>query len=144
MSSVASITVQATTDPNMKVYHTRFEMSSGPEAGSRGDDEQVGGFGQLVLAIQGVSQVRVCPYILMVTKAPLFTWDEVEPNVVKLLKEFGRSQLELETILSSKSDPRLTAQKECEEGHGAVGSATGVKKPRRPSARAIRENRYPC
>lgn len=95
MSSVAEISVQPTTDPNVKVYHTRFEMSSGPECGSRGNSEELGAFGNLVLAIPGIAQVHVCPYALMITKAPLFEWSEIDPLVEDLLKEFVISQRQI-------------------------------------------------
>jgi hypothetical protein len=109
MPSVATLTVQATNDPDVKAYHTRFELSSGPEVGSRGCDESVGEFGRLVLAIPGVAQVHVCPYILLITKAPLFEWAEIEPVVLQILKEFARSQADL-AVFAEKTILELTQE----------------------------------
>ena len=86
------VTIQPTSDPNQRVYNVRFEMASSPQQGYRGNCPELGPFGQLVLAIEGVVQVAIGPYVLLVTKAPLFSWNEVEPGVVHLLSEFVRSQ----------------------------------------------------
>lgn len=92
MTSVAEITVQQTNDPNVLVYHTRFELASAPEMGLRGCEEEVGAFGKLILEIRGVVQVHVGPYMLLVTKAPLFEWPEIDPSVQDILKSFAKSQ----------------------------------------------------
>lgn len=94
--TIAEISVQSTSDPNAKVYHTRFELSSGPESGIRGASAEVGEFGNLVLDIRGVVQVAVCPYVMLVTKAPLFEWGEIDPRVEDLLRGFAVSQHLLE------------------------------------------------
>ena len=92
MPTVAEVTVQPTDDPNIKAYHTRFEMSSGPESGTRGNEESLSDFGRLILEIRGVSQVRVTPYVLLVTKAMLFSWGEILPKVEDILRGFVQSQ----------------------------------------------------
>lgn len=88
----ADISVQATEDPAVRAYHTRFEMTSAPEFGSRGCDDQLGEFGRLMLGIRGVTQVHILPYAMLITKAPLFLWDEVDDKVTDILKGFARSQ----------------------------------------------------
>lgn len=96
MASVAEITVQLTNDPNVWVYHTRFELVSAPEVGLRGCVEEVGAFGRLILEIRGVVQVNVGPYMLLVTKAPLFAWPEIDPSIQAILKTFAMSQRQIE------------------------------------------------
>jgi hypothetical protein len=98
MASVAEITVQLTNDPNVWVYHTRFELADKPETGVRGCSEEVGAFGNLILEIRGVVGVQVGPYILLVTKAPLFDWVEIDPSVQEILKTFARSQKQIEDV----------------------------------------------
>jgi hypothetical protein len=98
MSTMADIAIQATHDPNVKVYHTRFELSSGPERGGRGDVDEVGAFGRLVLEVRGVVQVHVFPYLLMATKGDLFEWSEIDPKIEALLRQFAVSQRQLESV----------------------------------------------
>ena len=109
MSALAEISVQPTEDPNMKAYHTRFEMSSGPEEGTRGNSPDLGEFGNLILSTRGVIQVRVCPYILLVTKAPLFEWKEIDPEIEQILKHFAFSQRQLSeaNVEQVKQLPRI-------------------------------------
>jgi hypothetical protein len=89
---VEDITIQPTENPNMRVYNTRYELSSSPEQGYRGASPELSEFGKLILAIDGVVSVTLGPYVLLVTKAPLFVWNEVEPKVVEILSELARSQ----------------------------------------------------
>ena len=96
MLPVAEISVQPTNDPNTKAYHTRFELSSGPEVGAKGYSDNVGAFGNLILEIRGVAQVHVGPYVLLVTKAPLFEWSEIDPSIQEILKTFALSQRQIE------------------------------------------------
>lgn len=95
--NIAEIATQPTSDPNVKIFHTRFEMSAGPEEGTRGNDAELGAFGQMIMSqVRGISQLHVTPYILMVTKALLYEWEEILPHVEDLLKEFARSQKTLD------------------------------------------------
>ena len=95
MSSIVDISVQHTTDPNVKVYNTRVELTGKPEVGFRGCADEVGAFANLVLEIDGVTQVQLGSYVLIVTKAPLYSWDEVQPKVRGLLETFVISQRQL-------------------------------------------------
>jgi len=98
MTAVEDITVQPTENPNCRVYNTRYELSSVPERGYRGCPGELGAFGQLVLEVDGVVQVTIGPYVLVIDKAPLFSWEDVEGykdsegGVLFLLSEFVRSQ----------------------------------------------------
>ena len=92
---VANVTLEMTNDPNIRVYHTRFELCSTFEEGSRGSSGELSEFSNLMLEIRGVAHVRLLPYVLMIFKAPLFDWTEVEPKVIDLLSSFAKSQEEL-------------------------------------------------
>ena len=76
-----------TSDPNCRVYHTRFEISTEGLQGSRGDPSKstLSALGSMVLRMDGIIHVVEQNYMLMVMKAPLFSWDEVEPPIVNLL-----------------------------------------------------------
>ena len=119
MSSVVDVSVQPTTDPNMRAYHARFEMSGGPEVGTRGNSEELGEFGRLVLEIRGVAQVHVCSYVMLVTKAPLFEWSEIGPEVERLLRMFAASQRQAEEACC-----------------GAAAGGPGVERPEPTKTRA--------
>jgi hypothetical protein len=121
----ADLTWQPTNDPNTNAYHTRYILSGTPESGSRGAVDDLGEFGRLILDIPGVVQVHVQAYVLLVTKAPLFDWDEVDSEVTKILVLFAASQKQLDGVdLARKNEPE-----------------SGVAKRRAPSPRAIREGR---
>ena len=105
MSAMVEISVQPTNDPNVKVYHTRFELSSGPEVGARGCSDEMGAFGNLILEIRGIAQVHVGPYVLLVTKAPLFEWSEIDPSIQEILKTFAISQRQIEDAHANPAPP---------------------------------------
>jgi hypothetical protein len=107
MSKVAEITVQPTQDPNVKAYHTRYEMAETAEEGFRGRTNEMGEFGKLFLQIRGVIHVHVSPYVLLVTKAPLFEWAEISPTIEEILKNFTRSQRLLNETLTDVRDEKL-------------------------------------
>jgi len=90
--SLVEITVQPTENPDIRAYNTRIELSSKPEAGMRGCSEGLGEFGQLVLDIRGVMHVFVNSYVMLVTKASLFDWCEIDPSIQDLLKGLVISQ----------------------------------------------------
>ncbi len=129
MSSTAEVTVQPTNDPNVQAYHTRFEMSSGPESGTRGNSEEMGAFGNLILDIKGIAQLHICPYIMLVTKGPLFEWSEIEPEIKKILASFAISQRQLQDVFADNNpkDP-------------VPDLGVGVPKTRVASPRAIRKS----
>ena len=99
------ICAQGTGDPDMKAYHTRYEMSEKEEKGARGYEDGLGEFGRLFLCIRGIAAVSVYPYVILVTKAPLFTWEEVTPAVESILKDFIKSQKMLEKHLNAPKIP---------------------------------------
>ena len=105
MSAMVEISVQPTNDPNVKVYHTRFELSSGPEVGARGCSDEMGAFGNLILEIRGIAKVHVGPYVLLVTKAPLFEWSEIDPSIQEILKTFAISQRQIEDAHANPAPP---------------------------------------
>lgn len=91
--------VQPTENPNIRAYHTKFEMSESLESGDRNNSDVLGEFGKLILGIRGVVQVHVTPYALQAQKAPLFSWPEIEPAIQKILTDFTKSQVGLQTYL---------------------------------------------
>lgn len=102
MQVLADLSVQPTSDPNVKAYNTRFEMVSVPETGHRGCASELSDFSQILLEIRGITQVYVGAYVLLVTKAPLFQWCEIDGSVTDLLKHFVVSQKQLEDATDSK------------------------------------------
>jgi hypothetical protein len=103
-TTAVDISVQNTTDPNVRGYHTRFGMVDAPESGSRGNSAELGAFGSLFLDIRGVAHVQVGPYILLITKAPLFSWQEIDPEVVKILKMAVTSQRQMQEAIGEDVD----------------------------------------
>lgn len=83
------VCVQQTQDPNIMVYHTRFEMVDKTEEGWRGDTEGLGEFGKLFLEIRGVQHVRVTPYMIFIMKGVAFQWNEVQSKVLDILTTFA-------------------------------------------------------
>jgi len=92
VGAVEDITIQPTENPDCRVYNTRYELCSAPERGCRGEPSELGEFGCLVLDFRGVVSVTLLPYMMIVIKAPLFHWEEVEPKILELLSDFVRSQ----------------------------------------------------
>ncbi len=107
MPLIAEILGQNTTDPNVKVYHTRCQLSEGREIGIRGEAAELGELGQIFLRIRGITQIQVFPYILMITKAELFQWDEISPGVEKILGELVKSQRQLDDFVSMTDEERF-------------------------------------
>lgn len=98
MSPTTDILAQATQDPDTRVYHVKFQLADAEaQCGIRGEDNpELCEFGKLVLAIGGVVHVHVSNYSLMVSKAPLFWWDQISPQVEELLALMVTSQRMLE------------------------------------------------
>jgi hypothetical protein len=96
VQTVADITAQLTDDPNRMVFHTRFEMSTGYEEGARGNSSSLSEFGKLFLEIRGVAHVQVIPYTLVVSKAQLYDWTELTPQVEDILRHFVLSQRQMQ------------------------------------------------
>jgi hypothetical protein len=79
-------------------------MTSGPESGARGLVEHLGEFGRMILAIEGVVEIQIIPYTVLVKKAYLFGWDEINPKVDALLGEFVKSQHQLAAVVDGPGD----------------------------------------
>lgn len=117
MPAAVEITIQGTPDPNTKAYHTRFELSEINQSGIRGSYDaepdrantaELGEFGKLILSMKGVVMVQIGTYVLLVTKAPLFEWSEVDPEIQSILKMFAvslRQLNEVELPTAGSSDP---------------------------------------
>lgn len=94
-----TIAIQPTENPNIKAYHTRFEMCESLESGDRFNQDSLGEIGRMILKIRGVVQVHVTPYALQAQKAQLFNWDEISPQIEDLLTNFTKSQVGLQEFL---------------------------------------------
>ena len=107
----SDITMQQTEDPNTLVYHTKFEMTDVNQSAVRGNSFDLCEFGELVLSIRGVAKISVYPYLLAVTRAPMFNWDEIRPKIENLLKHFVISQRQLEDALKPDVAPLAPAKR---------------------------------
>lgn len=93
MQNLEKVIMQLTQQPCMRLYNVRYELTdSAAEDGCRGSIENLGEFGHLVMEIRGIEVVRIQPYRIFISKAALFSWDEIEPSVIKLLESFNLSQ----------------------------------------------------
>ncbi len=87
------ILMQLTKDIDMRLYNVRFELTEeAAEDGCKGSVENLGEFGRLVMKIRGIEVVRVQPYRMFISKAALFLWEDIEPEVLRLLTSFDASQ----------------------------------------------------
>jgi len=79
-------TVERHSNPNVRVYHGRMQLTSKSiETHHRGDPND-NELAKIFLAIPGVTTVWLEPYKAQVQKAELYEWDEIEPLVLELLE----------------------------------------------------------
>lgn len=87
------VIVQTTEEPCMRVYNVKYELTEkAAEDGCRGRVDELGSFGQLLCQIRGIEVVRVQPYRFFVSKAVMFSWDEIQPHILDLLQSLTASQ----------------------------------------------------
>lgn len=103
-TATAEISVQNTNHPDTVVYHTKFEMVSETVAASRGDASELSGIPEMVLSIRGVMKVAVYPYLLSVTRAPMFDWKDIRPSVEEILRMFAASQKQLKEAVGGSGE----------------------------------------
>ncbi len=85
--------MQETNQPEMRVYNVRHELiNTEHEDGHRYGDEKLGPFGKLLVAIPGIEVVRVQPYRFFISKAAMFEWSEIEPEIARLVGTFKDHQ----------------------------------------------------
>ncbi len=90
---VEKVVMQLTADIGMRLYNVRYELTErAAEDGCRGAIEDLGEFGKLIMKIRGIEVIRVQPYRMFVSKAALFLWEDIEPEVISLLTSFDASQ----------------------------------------------------
>ncbi len=81
-----------------RYYHTRVKIGRpGLYCSGLLGSEHAPEFVQLLLAIPGVAWVRVSPYRLLVEKANLFTWDEIEPIILEFVNGLNKATQEPES-----------------------------------------------
>ena len=90
-----SVISQPTNDKDILVYHLRFEATSVAEAAARGAYEGDNDLMMMLLALPGVAAINLTPYMIIVTKAALFSWEEIAPPLEEILKIFHASQVQL-------------------------------------------------
>lgn len=108
-TDIAEVVVQGTNDPNTQVYHTRVQLSEEMESGIRGTDHNLGALGCLLLEVPGVVQVQVHCYLILVTKAPLYAFDEIRPKVEQILSTLVISQRQLYDAVENPEPARPEA-----------------------------------
>ena len=94
---------------SVKEIHTRFEVSNNPyqnfdkplRPSSEPYLDEVGKIGTQIIReifdIKGVVRVSITPYCLDIEKAPLFSWDEIEKDLIYILNRAPDDLEELET-----------------------------------------------
>ena len=122
MAAVAEISVQPTGDPHSKVYHTRTELVETSEAAHRSDRSNASAFGSMFLDIDGVISVAIGPYLLMVTKAPLFDWAEIDFKVESILTQFVKASQGMKNADTSKAEPAPRIERPLQFGPRAIRS----------------------
>lgn len=89
MSITMSLTTSPTNDPDLRAWHSRYELISGQSAEAALRYTATEENSQLlrdILDIPGVESVQIRPYILLVSKAHLFEWTEIELEVERLVR----------------------------------------------------------
>jgi Scaffold protein Nfu/NifU N terminal len=110
-TATADISVQNTDHPDKVVYHTKFELVSENVTAIRGDSANVGGLPEIILAVRGVTKVAAYPYMLAITRAPMFDWNDIRPSIEEILVMFASSQKQLEGAVNGLgSKPAEVAQ----------------------------------
>lgn len=90
MNAIVEIASMPTDTPHAKVWATRHEIIVGKtcEAAFKNvDSEDTSLLAQAILQIRGVESVQLYPYNVVVTKAMLFSWNEIDDQIERLLKE---------------------------------------------------------
>ncbi len=91
--------MQTTNDPNTKVYNTRYELTERVESGTKHDQTDLGDLAKIFFKeVRGVVQVQMAAYAVMITKAPLFDWVEIDCGVQGILRMFVASQKQLKNL----------------------------------------------
>ena len=67
-------------------FDTRAELTSRAGEGFRRNDADLSGLAELLFGIPGIRALHVEPYTLRIYKAECFAWDEICPQVAKILE----------------------------------------------------------
>ena len=81
-----------TSDPDQRLYFSRTELVELSEMAERGDGQEYSPVTTAVLEIPGVILAVVKPYCVTIIKAPPFTWEELESNILRLLTAFNAGE----------------------------------------------------
>jgi hypothetical protein len=80
-----------------RVYHTRIELY--PPSGEKPAELEAA-----VLEVPGITGCMTHRYRLIVAKAPLFEWAEIDPLIIDLLKLFAGVKRVLESVALTDED----------------------------------------
>jgi len=76
-------------DKNMRAYHSRVKLSSDPLElllnGMRSENE----IPSEIVNMPGVNSVEAYVFMIVVRKSPAFEWEEIEPNILRILAAFN-------------------------------------------------------
>ena len=79
-------------DPDQRLYFSRTELVELSEMAERGDGQEHSPITAAVLEIPGVIFTVIKPYSVVVIKAPPFSWEELEPSILRLLTAFNAGE----------------------------------------------------
>jgi len=72
-------------DDDTRVYHSRIVLTEKAHEHAHGNQKHSNGILRMLVEIPGVHMAVVQKYIAIVYKAKMFTWEEVEPAVVRVM-----------------------------------------------------------
>ena len=78
-------------NPGLRIYFSRSELTKTVCVGERGTQIK-DPLLKLVLEIPGIAFAEVHVYQIVVLKVPTYTWDEIEPQIAKLLTTLNLGQ----------------------------------------------------
>lgn len=76
-------------DPQTRVYHSRTPLTNRPEEMAYAMQRPRNAVLEAVVRIRGVECAKVRPYVLIVRRAAMFEWDEIEPSLLRLIASFN-------------------------------------------------------
>ena len=89
---------------NARVYHSRTPVVQETQIAYRGgiittDGEVIGiahtergndsAFIETLLEVPGIDQVQAYPYKVLVIRSPMYSWEEIEPHILRLFAAFN-------------------------------------------------------
>ena len=118
------LAIETTMEVEVRSYHTRmllyednsFQMLS-KTVNEDALDFEIAPVLKLFLRLPGVVAAKIEPYKLTIQRAPLFTWEEMEPAILDILKGVG---LAIESTKQAE-DARLPCRSQKPKSSGYAG-----------------------